>query len=633
MPHTQPNLAYAFIPAPYPIRASVGKANPNVIDLQVMIGNPGPPVAVESISIRIPMGSADANDLSMNPALPDPTHEPYSDWVIESSNDVVTIKPNVGGSGELSSTIIFVLKDISVNESPGFVPITITEIAPTKFIDSSHRLEKLEADFPVTNFFADPSVLHDVARTTLHWGCSDQGDQYVYSLRSVHDCGDAGYIWRANDCLGSGDCLSCQDGADGIETPELGETTVFALDVIKANAGVIHKTLCLTVPVEEASISDVSYLKKYFSGRLVSLHWLASNATRCRVEMDGTLIDDHAPTSTYHDGYFLTMPNETGTYELWVFAIDQTGNPHGKSLDQVKIEPPVTFPIGRSLTDLAITPDGKRVFGTDQNNNSAVVIDLNTGQSVALPVGKNPRSVAITPDGHHALVGNSGDDNVTVIDIATGAAVVKTIPVGGQPTDIATTPDGKLALVTLRNGSVSVINLNSLTVETTIPSESLTLTAIAITPDGKYAFAATFEDRVAVIDVVERHFDPAITTDPTDYSPTDIAITPDGTRALVVNNDGCSVRVVDINNRKALSPVIPSQGPSAIAITPDGKMAIVACPNADALTVIDLANLQAPPLTISVGPGGSVGPSAIVISPSGNIAAVANYGTGTVTLL
>jgi YVTN family beta-propeller protein len=79
------------------------------------------------------------------------------------------------------------------------------------------------------------------------------------------------------------------------------------------------------------------------------------------------------------------------------------------------------------------------------------VITTATGAvSAPITVGSNPVSVAITPDGKHAYVTNEGTngagDTVSVITTATGA--VSPITVGSGPDAVAFTPDGKQAYVT-----------------------------------------------------------------------------------------------------------------------------------------------------------------------------------------
>ena len=92
---------------------------------------------------------------------------------------------------------------------------------------------------------------------------------------------------------------------------------------------------------------------------------------------------------------------------------------------------------------VAITPDGKHAYVTNNVDGTVSVITTATGAvSAPITVGNAPIGVAITPDGKHAYVANNGDGTVSVITTATGA-VSAPITVGSRPNGVAITPDGK----------------------------------------------------------------------------------------------------------------------------------------------------------------------------------------------
>ena len=71
---------------------------------------------------------------------------------------------------------------------------------------------------------------------------------------------------------------------------------------------------------------------------------------------------------------------------------------------------------------MAITPDGKHAYVTNDGDGTVSVITTATGAvSAPITVGKRPGGVAITPDGKHVYVANRGDGTVSVITTATGA--------------------------------------------------------------------------------------------------------------------------------------------------------------------------------------------------------------------
>jgi YVTN family beta-propeller protein len=137
-----------------------------------------------------------------------------------------------------------------------------------------------------------------------------------------------------------------------------------------------------------------------------------------------------------------------------------------------------TVTVGNSPSGVAVTPDGKHAYVTNNGNQFVLgttvsVIDTatNTVVGTPIPVGKFPIRVAITPDGKHAYVTNAMDNNVSVIATASNTVVGPPIMVGANPIGVAVTPDGKNAYVAnLRSNNVSVIDTTSNTVVAGPPS-------------------------------------------------------------------------------------------------------------------------------------------------------------------
>ncbi len=77
--------------------------------------------------------------------------------------------------------------------------------------------------------------------------------------------------------------------------------------------------------------------------------------------------------------------------------------------------------------------------------NSVSVIDTTSNTVVAtVSVGGSPLEVAITPDGTRVYVTNGNDNTVSVVDAASNT-VVATVRVGALPFGVAITPDGTRA--------------------------------------------------------------------------------------------------------------------------------------------------------------------------------------------
>jgi YVTN family beta-propeller protein len=89
--------------------------------------------------------------------------------------------------------------------------------------------------------------------------------------------------------------------------------------------------------------------------------------------------------------------------------------------------------VGKRPSGVASTPDGKKVFVTNTDDNTVSVIDTTTNKVTAtVNVGINPYGVAVTPDGKKVFVTNANSKNVTIIDTATNK-VTATVNLGSDP--------------------------------------------------------------------------------------------------------------------------------------------------------------------------------------------------------
>jgi YVTN family beta-propeller protein len=258
---------------------------------------------------------------------------------------------------------------------------------------------------------------------------------------------------------------------------------------------------------------------------------------------------------------------------------------------------------GRTLA-IAATPDGKRAYIANEEEDNVSVIDTTTntelaGSPIALRNSFQPKDIAITPDGTRAYIVNDGSDNVSVIDTATNTElagspiVLPTQPAHPTPapTAIAISPDGKRAYVADSNSDLLYV----IDTQTNAPiGQPISLksgsvlfpTAIAISPDGKRAYVANSNaGEVIVVDTQTNQASP--TTIGVGGDPLAIAISPDGTRAYVANRNSNDVSVIDTQTNRVLTSIQVGLDPSAIAITPDGARAYVADQGAHDVSVID----------------------------------------------
>ena len=251
-------------------------------------------------------------------------------------------------------------------------------------------------------------------------------------------------------------------------------------------------------------------------------------------------------------------------------------------LVDVRDEASGVFP---SLTGLAAGPDGKRVYVA---MGDLFVLDT-AGNTVVTRVPMDglmadPINVAVAPDGSHVYV--IGRGNIIVLDTATNK-IVATIPAGrgsAVSADTVITPDGERAFLTGSPGLVSVVDLASKNLMTTIeltPQRLLQPTGITIAPDGKHIYVASEEGVVSVLDANAGLVESTITVGDENDQQRGITITPDGTRVYVARFGANAVSVLDTTTHKTVTTISvntqggPGDRPWGIAIAPDGARAYV----------------------------------------------------------
>jgi DNA-binding beta-propeller fold protein YncE len=268
---------------------------------------------------------------------------------------------------------------------------------------------------------------------------------------------------------------------------------------------------------------------------------------------------------------------------------------------------PATVAGGVHPLGVAVTPDGKSAYATNEVDRTVSQYDVNPLTGALAPktpatvaAGERPFRVAVTPDGKHAYVTNIDDDTVSQYDVnpSTGALSPKTpatVAAVADPWGVAITPDGKSAYVTGDSGpgGVSQYDVDSLTgaLSPKTPATAATGSSgfsigVAVTPDGKSVYVTNESDgTVSQYDVnpltgaLSLKFPATVATGPAANS---VAVTPDGKSAYVTNGANNTLSQYNIDPLTgALSPKTPATvatgvAPRGVAVTADGKSAYVA---------------------------------------------------------
>jgi len=262
-----------------------------------------------------------------------------------------------------------------------------------------------------------------------------------------------------------------------------------------------------------------------------------------------------------------------------------------------------TIPVGKRPRGMRASRDGKLLFvatsgapkrGQGEPDDAAdgiAVVDVERREVVRrLPAGHDPEAFDLTPDGKRIYVSNEDRGEVSVVDVAEGR-VLRSIKVGGEPEGVTIAPDGHLAYVAAEaSNEVYVIATDRDEVIARVPTSARPRT-IAFNPDGSLALVAAENGGAVHLLDRSRAELATIRTGPPEARPMGVTFSPDGRRAFVTNGREGSIAVIDIPGRR-VERAIPAVGarPWGIDITRDGKKLFVAA--GPDVAVVDVARSE-----------------------------------------
>ncbi|MGA2606727.1 MAG: choice-of-anchor D domain-containing protein [Terriglobia bacterium] len=229
-------------------------------------------------------------------------------------------------------------------------------------------------------------------------------------------------------------------------------------------------------------------------------------------------------------------------------------------------------PVGPQGFSLAVRPGGGRIYQPTGSSSSKLNIFAGVNQSSGIASidtgGTNPVFAAVTPDGSKIYVTNEASNSVGVIDAAT-YSVLTTVAVGNYPQGIAIGPSGAKAYVAnLDDNSVSLIDTASNTVSTTI-HVGASPHGVAVNLSGTKLYVTSIGANT--VSVINTATNAVIATVPVGGTPYDLAISPDGKRVYVANSDDGTVSVIDTGTDSIIHTVTVGSKPHGIAVLPDGS--------------------------------------------------------------
>ena len=159
--------------------------------------------------------------------------------------------------------------------------------------------------------------------------------------------------------------------------------------------------------------------------------------------------------------------------------------------------------VGSDPEQFAISKDGKFAFIANEDDASASIIDLDSGQLRGrIKVSEEPEGVGVNPANGEVYVTCEEKGEVFAID-ADQQRVIATIETGGRPRSVAFSRDGSRAYVACENGGyVAVVDAreHKLLSKIQLPTGSLPMGTV-VSADGKELYVSTGRgNAIAIID-------------------------------------------------------------------------------------------------------------------------------------
>jgi PQQ-dependent catabolism-associated beta-propeller protein len=246
-----------------------------------------------------------------------------------------------------------------------------------------------------------------------------------------------------------------------------------------------------------------------------------------------------------------------------------------------------------NFTLLAEFSDTRAEATMASRTTAATSISARMCRSEALWLGIVLAALAAPAEASRLYVSNEDGQSVTVLDADRGTAI-ETIAIGKRPRGLKLTADGSrlfVAVSGLPKCPPSVPDEECAKLERDLEADGIAVVdtathkvvqvlhagsdpeQFALSRDGKRLFVAN-ED-AATMSVVDVASGKVVERVPVGREPEGVAVTPDGRWVLITNESDNSVSIIDTGTLKIVKSVQVGKRPRDIAFTPDGRTAYV----------------------------------------------------------
>ncbi len=262
---------------------------------------------------------------------------------------------------------------------------------------------------------------------------------------------------------------------------------------------------------------------------------------------------------------------------------------------------------GNSQDRGAVSPIGSRAIGFDYARHEGIYFYdytvpnpptyRGTANSGLEPEGDAPRRVAITPDGTKAIVANVLSDNVSIIDLNTYTVDTIIPNCGDRVQNVAITSDSRWAVACgMNSNSVKIIDLNTNSIVASVYTGTRP-GVVSLTPNDSFAYVGNISSNTVSVVKLEGSTSYKVT----DIScgvigvvwacygvSSDVEVSPDGAYCLVAASFDDEVRIIDTGTNTVVATLTVGDFPIQIAFNSTGEYAIVTNYFSDDFSVIHL---------------------------------------------
>ncbi len=335
--------------------------------------------------------------------------------------------------------------------------------------------------------------------------------------------------------------------------------------------------------------------------------------------------DTSAPPPETESNFLAMSPAQT---DIFVFI----ANPDRDTITRVNVYTLAvdTVAVGRNPSIVLTTPDYATAAVFNEDDDTVTLLDANSLEQEVVDVRPNMNRMVMSGDGGWLALWRDEaaveEDDVTeglvsyneldLINVNTAEAW--TLAVGAYPHGVEFTPDSSLAVV-VSDENLALVDLTVTPLERdliTIAEDLLDppkAEEVVLAPDGSYAFVRQFGvEEIAIVDLGSQTVDRVAAGS----NPTDLDLTPDGQRAVVVARDSNELWVFDVADPFAAPEVLALPDTltnGSVLLDPTGKKGILYSTAVvqDIYATWDIAtgvvtarNLVKPIETISITPTG-----------------------------